>query len=991
VARERFGIEAAATALPSERDQNVALTATDGRRYVLKVANAGERREVLDAEDLVLARLASTGLLPRLVAALDGSEIVEHSGHLVRLVTFLDGVVLARARRVSDALRRDLGRAVATIDLALASIDHPALHRDFHWDLARGADVVARLGPRLAAGPIAAAVEQLGRVHAEHVAPRLGRLPQSVIHNDANDYNVLVDERAQRVTGIVDLGDMVFSHTVNDLAIAMAYTALGGDDPLAAAAAVAAGYHAVRPLSADELAVLFGLTAMRLCVSACLAGEQQAARPDDDYLAISQGPIARVLPALAAVHPRYAHYVLRDACGLAPVPHAPAIVAWLGRHRERIAPVTGFALDSVVLAPIDLSVGSALVASDTRANEPGPLGARIAERMTAAGAAVGVGGYDEARVIYAEPVCAEQLGTEQRTVHIAIDLTLPAGSPVHAPLAGVVHGFEDAATRHDYGPVVVLRHSLAGAGPDGESLDLFTLYGHLARGSLDALRIGQLVEAGQRFAEVGAPPDNGDWWPHLHFQLVTDLLDVPCNVNGVAPASRRAVWLSLSPDPNLILGIPASALPRHRSTEAIAATRRARSGANVSVSYGSEPLNVARGWMQYLFDETGRPYLDAYNNVPHVGHSHPRVVRAVADQLAVLNTNTRYLQEQWARYADALAEQFPDPLGVCFFTASGSEANELALRLARAHTGARDLLVLDSAYHGHTTTLIDISPYKHGGPGGSGRPGWVHTTPVPDIYRGAHRGDDAGARYAAELTSVLDRVTGSGRRIAGYIAETCPSVGGQIVLPSGYLDAVYTSVRGSGGVCIADEVQTGFGRIGSHFWAFEQHDVVPDIVVLGKPIANGYPMGAVITTAAIAASFANGMEFFSTFGGSTAACVAGLTTLEVTLEDGLQAHAAAVGSHLLDRLRGLAAKHDLIGDVRGSGLFLGVELVRDRTTLAPATEEADRVVVRMRELGVLAGTDGPHHNVIKVRGPMPFTAADADLLVAVLDRALAEL
>jgi 4-aminobutyrate aminotransferase-like enzyme len=683
--------------------------------------------------------------------------------------------------------------------------------------------------------------------------------------------------------------------------------------------------------------------------------------------------------------------VLRDACGLPPVPHAPAIVEWLGRHRERIAPVTGFALDGVALAPIDLGVGSALVTSDTRGNEPGPLGARIAERMAAAGAVVGVGGYDEARVIYAEQVTAEHVGTEARTVHIAIDLTLPAGSPVHAPLDGVVHGFEDAASRHDYGPVVVLRHALEGAGPGGENLDLFTLYGHLSRRSLEQLHIGRPVAAGERFAEIGAPPDNGDWWPHVHFQLITDMLDVPCNVNGVAPASRRAVWLSLSPDPNLILGIPPSALPTHRSKADIAATRRARSGANVSVSYGSEPLNIARGWMQYLFDETGRPFLDAYNNVPHVGHSHPRVVRAVADQLAVLNTNTRYLQEQWARYADALASHFPDPLGVCFFTASGSEANELALRLARAHTGARDLLVMESAYHGHTTTLIDISPYKHDGPGGSGRPDWVHTTPIPDTYRGAHRGDDAGARYAAEVAGVIDRVTSDGRRVAGYIAETCPSVGGQLVLPSGYLGAVYASVRGAGGLCIADEVQTGFGRLGSHFWAFEQHEVVPDIVVLGKPIANGYPMGAVVTTPAIAASFANGMEFFSTFGGSTAACVAGLATLDVTLDEGLQAHAAVVGAHLLGGLRGLATTYDLIGDVRGSGLFLGIELVRDRTTLDPATEEADRVVVRMRELGVLAGTDGPHHNVIKVRGPMPFTAADADLLVAVLDRALVEM
>jgi len=226
--------------------------------------------------------------------------------------------------------------------------------------------------------------------------------------------------------------------------------------------------------------------------------------------------------------------------------------------------------------------------------------------------------------------------------------------------------------------------------------------------------------------------------------------------------------------------------------------------------------------------------------------------------------------------------------------------------------------------------------------------------------------------------------------LCGYIAETCPSVGGQVVMPPGFLAEVYRLVRAAGGVCIADEVQTGFGRIGTHFWAFQAHDVVPDIVVLGKPIANGYPMGAVITTRAIADSFDNGMEFFSTFGGSTAACVAGLATLRAAIADGLQAHALEVGAHLLAELRGLQSVHELIGDVRGSGLFLGVELVRDRVTLAPATDAAADVVGRMRELGVLVGTDGPHHNVIKIRGPMPFGSSDADCLVTALAQALRE-
>jgi 4-aminobutyrate aminotransferase-like enzyme len=346
-------------------------------------------------------------------------------------------------------------------------------------------------------------------------------------------------------------------------------------------------------------------------------------------------------------------------------------------------------------------------------------------------------------------------------------------------------------------------------------------------------------------------------------------------------------------------------------------------------------------------------------------------------------------------YAAELTARFPAPLEVCFFTASGSEANELALRLARAYTGHRDVVVMEGAYHGHTTTLVDISPYKHDGPGGEGAPAWVHSSPLPDVFRGRHRASqsddqEAGRNYAADVGRVIEGIRTSGLGLCGYIAETCPSVGGQVMLPKGFLAETYRLVREAGGVCIADEVQTGFGRLGTHFWAFEAHGVVPDIVVLGKPIANGYPLGAVITTRAIADRFANGMEFFSTFGGSTAACTAGLATLRAVDEDGLLAHARDVGSHLLSELRRLQPTHDLIGDVRGSGLFIGVELVRDRRTLVPATEEATAIVSRMRELGVLVGTDGPFHNVIKIRGPMPLTRRDADLVVAALATALRE-
>ena len=421
------------------------------------------------------------------------------------------------------------------------------------------------------------------------------------------------------------------------------------------------------------------------------------------------------------------------------------------------------------------------------------------------------------------------------------------------------------------------------------------------------------------------------------------------------------------------------------------AARQARLGRNLSVSY-QHPLKIVRGWMQYLYDETGRAYLDVYNNVPLVGHSHPRVVQAAQAQLALLNTNTRYLHDNVNRYAERLTELLPDPLRVCFFVNSGSEANELALRLARTHTAKEDFIVLEHAYHGHTSTLVDISPYKFNGPGGSGKKPWVHVAPLADDFRGPYRREDkqAGAKYARDVEEILDRARAEGRGVAAYIAETLPSVGGQIVFPPDYLAEVYRHLRRADAVCIADEVQVGFGRLGTHFWGFETQGVVPDIVVLGKPIGNAFPLAAVVTTPEIANSFNNGMEFFSTFGGNPVACAAGLAVLDVLEEENLRQHALRLGAHLMEGLKSLQVRHALIGDVRGSGLFLGIDFVLDRETREPAPLQASYVVNRLRDGGILTGTDGPHHNVIKLRPPLVFSAVDAELFLKRLDAILQE-
>ncbi|MDO8056528.1 MAG: aminotransferase class III-fold pyridoxal phosphate-dependent enzyme, partial [Candidatus Hermodarchaeota archaeon] len=371
---------------------------------------------------------------------------------------------------------------------------------------------------------------------------------------------------------------------------------------------------------------------------------------------------------------------------------------------------------------------------------------------------------------------------------------------------------------------------------------------------------------------------------------------------------------------------------------------------------------------------------------------HPKVVRALHRQAASLNTNTRYLHEALVKYAQRLVATLPEPLRVCFFVNSGSEANELALRLARTHTGHTDVIVMEGAYHGNTSTMIDISPYKFDGPGGRGAPAFVHTVRMPDVYRGEYKASDpkAGKKYAHDVRIVLEELETVGRDVAAFVCEPLMGSMGQIVLPPHYLQEAFQHTRQAGGVCIVDEVQVGFGRVGTHFWGFQTQDVVPDIVTMAKPIGNGHPLGAVVTTPEIAESFANGMEFFSTTGGNPVSCAVGLAVLDVIEESNLQHHASTIGTYFMDQLRRLQETYPIIGDVRGLGLFIGVEFVVDRTTLEPATNEAGYICERLKEMGILVSTDGPFDNVLKIKPPLCFTKQNVDEFTQTLAKVLSE-
>mmetsp|Transcript_42577 Transcript_42577/g.107631 ORF Transcript_42577/g.107631 Transcript_42577/m.107631 type:complete len:582 (-) Transcript_42577:869-2614(-) len=446
-----------------------------------------------------------------------------------------------------------------------------------------------------------------------------------------------------------------------------------------------------------------------------------------------------------------------------------------------------------------------------------------------------------------------------------------------------------------------------------------------------------------------------------------------------APAPQEAGDASRGPD------------APERETGEVAALRAALLPANLKVAYAaswSAGLHITDGAASYLYDAEGEGYLDCVNNVAHVGHCHPKVVAAVTSQLTKLNTNTRYLSSGLVDYAQRLTALLPEELQVVFMVTSGSEANDLALRLIRASSkpSAQHIAVLSSAYHGHSLATLGLSPYKFQGRGGFPCPPHIHIIPCPDTFRGLHLDGKAAAR------TVIQAAAAKGGEIAAFFYESFPSCAGQVVLPEGYLGDVCASMRAVGAVCVADEVQTGFGRMGCSFWGFEAAgDTRPEIVTLGKGIGNGFPMGAVVTTQRIAQAFANGMEYFNTGGGCNAACAAGLAVLDVLAEEGLQAKAADVGAFLLKGLRKLGGHAPCVGDVRGCGLFLGIEVVIDKGSKEPAPHVADWIVAAcMRCHSVLLSTDGPDNNVIKIKPPLSFGREDAQMLLDVLRAVLLE-
>jgi len=989
--RDVFAIDATPVPLDGEMDLNFRVEAGDAT-YIVKCSREDSESELQQFRDALLAHIHRVDpelRVPRRVAGRGGADAARLSldgrGWTLRVFDFIAGDPLRRTPRSAPVLEA-IGRFMGRLSRAVQGFGHPGAHRgDFLWNLDNAGDCIELLDYIQPAETRALAARAFDAWRAR-VQPALAALPAAVVHHDANDDNILVAARDGGVEiGLIDFGDAVFARRVNELAVTLAYALMDAKDLSGAARAVVRGYTGQFPLTETELAVLFELVAVRLAMSLCIAGKRRVETPGNAYHQVSEQQAAALLTRLEALNPRFGHRLARSAAGLPPVEHHDDIVTWLAANSGSFASVFPFDLRTEPRLVVTLAKGAP---GTEYANDPAAYDEWLNRHLRDAGARYAIGLYGERREVYTTGQFVSAASDERRSVHLGIDLFVAAGTPLHAPLAGTVLTVQDNDMALDYGPTVIIEHRCGDDGPP-----FWTLYGHLGHRALEMVSPGDRVETGQVIGEIGSQHVNGGWTPHLHFQVMTDLLGERGNFNGAGEPGNMDVWHAVCPDPNLVLGLaPESFDTTLPSPEDLRPRREGLLGPAMSLSYRHK-LHIIRGRGAWLYDHSGRAYLDCVNNISHVGHGHPRVVEALHTQAARLNTNTRYLHRHIIDYAGRLLAAFPDHLSVCWFTCSGSEANELALRLARNYTGREDLVVLDWAYHGNTGGLIDISPYKFKRAGGRGRKPHVHVAELPDPYRGPHKGygEAAAIDYARDVERAIAGCrerTGEGP--AAMIAESIPGCGGQIVFPDRYLHHAFERVRAAGGVTIADEVQTGFGRVGDAMWAFEPQQAVPDIVTLGKPIGNGHPMAAVVTTREIADAFANGMEYFNSFGGNPVSCAVGLAVMDVIEDEGLQERARLTGALLLERLKEMQNRHPVIGDVRGRGMFVGIELVTDRQTLVPATETAGRVINLLREDGVLLSTDGPHDNVLKIKPPLAFGATEADYFCHKLDGALAQ-
>jgi len=990
VLSKNWGIKSKLTRLDGEYDLNFLAISTSKKHLILKVMRENCPEWLVKSQIAAMQhieKIANLPTTPRVFLSLDGQsciEVADKTGNsrYVWTLEYIPGKCLAKLRSKPPSLIKEIGEALGATTKALSNYKNKKLDRNFKWNLLQSGWIDDHL----------TCIKNKKRyeliknisVNFNRRLPELKSLKRQVIQNDPNDYNIIISgdyDEQKTVSGIIDFGDMCVAPRVCEVAIAGAYIVLDAPSPEKSLVALVSGFNKTCPLTKLEIDMIWDLLLMRLAVSVINSTMLALEFPNDPYVTVTQKPAWDFLEN-HKINSELLKCRLRKACGQEFVPNERRIRSWIYKNSGNFAQVIGKPLASVPL--VSLAVENSSIPKNPfklSKNEAKEIGSAVACENE-----IFLGYYNEPRLIYTaqEFSFGPYKASNRRTVHLGVDIFAPAATPVFAPLDGEILAIENRENALDYGGMIILKHKT-------DCNDVFySLYGHLDPNFPKQYKVGTKIKKGEQFCVLGDIGVNGGWAPHLHFQVALTINGLENDWPGVADPDDLGFFNAICPNPAAILNLTDERVEFRPIQKAeIYAKRKEKFASNLRLSY-DDPILFLRGWKTHLFDEWGRPYLDAYNNVPHVGHSHPRIQNIASEQLRRLNSNTRYLHPNQSDLAETILSKLPESFKVCFFVNSGSEANELALRLAREHTKAKGMITTDHGYFGNTTGAIDLSAYKFNKPNGVGQPDWLELVEIPDDYRGAYKRDDpnCGTKFADQINQAIKVLKSKNQKLCGFIAETFPSVGGQIITPPGYLEAVYRQIREHGGVCIADEVQTGLGRLGDYYFGFEYQEVCPDIVVLGKPIGNGHPIGVVATTKEIANNFDNGIEFFSTFGGSTLSCAIANEVIKVVDQEALQANAKKMGAKLKTGLKNLKDKYQSIGDVRGMGLFVGIELIDE--TGRENMRLCSFVKNRMRDFRILIGSEGPMDNVLKIRPPLSIEIEDIDMIIDTLDIILEE-
>jgi 4-aminobutyrate aminotransferase-like enzyme/Ser/Thr protein kinase RdoA (MazF antagonist) len=944
---EQFGLNVAARSLGSQQDANFLLTDADGAPVgVLKVSNGAFGEVEIRAQDEgaaeVAERLPQLRVATVLASADRPSRVVRpgSAGEMVRILSFLDGGTLTGSGYLRPPVIEALGALSGMVNRELTDFDHEGVHRTLQWDLREATRVIDALAHHVDDLERRRVVEEVRRVEGDRIADLASRLPVSVIHGDITDDNVVRsgDEHGTP-DGIIDFGDLNTGWSVADLAVTVSSILHHeGATPISTLPAIRA-FHRERPLTADEVQALWPLVLLRGAVGVVSGWQQAAIDADNDYAREALEHEWRILENALTVPTTVMTALVQQVLGSPASPLAlPASFQPMLDGQLRVT-------------TLDLSVDSD--AMDEGAWLVAGREAALAHKHLAAGADVVSTVHLQPRLTRSARLSRE----EPATAATGIDVWFGRDTDVLAPWAGRLQGDGSDVSLIDDDHGLVLRLT-------AEAADVVASVTVNPGDTVLTLKAGSRLRITVAAADVAVPE--------------------------FVRASEVVGWRAVVADPlPLLVGtsdpIDAS---RDLSDADQLVHRREQHFASVQEHYYRHPPRIERGWRHTMIDVDARCYLDMVNNVAALGHAHPGVERAATRQLRRLNTNSRFNYGAVVEYSTRLSDLLPAPLDTVFLVNSGSEAVDLALRIALATTGRPDVLAVAEAYHGWTFASDAVSTSTADNPNAlETRPDWVHTVEAPNVYRGLYRGADAGC-YADDAVAKIHRLAAEGHPPAAFIAEAFYGNAGGIALPDGYLAKVYAAVREHGGLTIADEVQVGYGRLGEWFWGFEQQGVVPDIVTVAKAIGNGHPLGAVITSREVAERYSNQGYFFSSAGGSPVSSVIGLAVLDALRDEKLQQNARDVGSHLKERLTQLAEKHELIGAVHGSGFYLGVELVRDRETREPATRETAAICERMRELGVIIQPTGDHQCVLKTKPPLCLDRESADYFVDALDHIL---